>query len=68
MQRGLGEVEKKRCPRHSDVTTLTMRVKTAQIQKVEACDARQHACVVQGAPFSALEIRSTTALVLQSQY
>ena len=57
MQRGLGEVEKKRCTKHAALTALTMRVKTAQIQKIEACDAMQGARVVLGVLFSALEVR-----------
>ena len=61
MQRGLGEVEKRRCTKHAALTALTMRVRTAQIQKIEACDARQHARVAQGAPFSSLEVRFKTA-------
>ena len=49
-----GEVEKKRCPKHSALTALTMRVKTAQIQKIGTCDARQNAREVQRTRLSAL--------------
>ena len=50
MQRGLEEVGKKRCPRHS---ALRLRIRTAQCQKIKARDARHRAQVVQKAFCSA---------------
>ena len=44
MQRGLGEVEKRRCTRHS---ALTGRVGTAPIQKIKSKNAGRSARVVQ---------------------
>ena len=60
-QRGLQEVEKRRCTQHA---ALTGRVGTAQIQKMKSSNAGQSARVVQRSFFSASAYSASTSCTL----